>query len=663
MNKYRRNRSEILAGAPPLENWPTVMKSQIGEDYREQFEKRCNAVRMYVEGDPVSQIQEVTGIQRNSISPLMSRCLESATDGQIMGYRALLPYAHLKGYCRSAEVKCKFPEAQGGMSGVFRQTLRKYPALEEKLIQYIKKENSPELNVHEKKIRAKDLHSVFIKFLQKAGVKKDQWPFNTKHQGSKTIQQYLNQVLDESFNRTITTREEQAAIAHLAVGTGHDPFLRFEEPYEAVELDGYSINAFFTAVFETPEGTTTDVQLERIWLLALIETVSRAVLSYSIVYRSEVGADDVVTLLRKAVNPPTKVELTIPGLAYPEKGGLPSEVFPECQGAIWGLLLLDGALANLANSVHVQARKALGFSINWGPVGHFERRPDVERYFSYISHELFMRLNSTTGSNPKKGRAKNAEANAVIYKIRAEEIEQLVAVFTAQHNATPNEGISYNSPLEVMQYFVEKLADHFLIRHMPKKSGGTSILIPRVVTCVVRGGRSSGRRPYVQVDGARYTNPVLANASRLIGEELVVEVDDEDLRFCRAYLPDGGELGILKASGRWHLTKHSRKTRKIINSLVAKKILVVSQFSDPVQVYLNFLSTRNKNRRSKKTMLNPQQATEVVRVAKEAGRQRKIVSQSKTTSRETSLADILKSRPSFIGGKLPDLNELMKKKH
>lgn len=42
---------------------------------------------------------------------------------------------------------------------------------------------------------------------------------------------------------------------------------------------------------------------ERIWLLALIEVVSSAILSYSIVYRSEAGADDVLNVIKKAVNP------------------------------------------------------------------------------------------------------------------------------------------------------------------------------------------------------------------------------------------------------------------------------------------------------------------------------------------------------------------------
>jgi hypothetical protein len=101
-------------------------------------------------------------------------------------------------------------------------------------------------------------------------------------------------------------------------------------------------------------------------------------------------------------------------------------------------MLLDGALVHLSNAVRERARNELGFIINWGPVGHFERRPNIERYFKKISDDVFMRYPSTTGSNPGNGRAKNAEENAVIYRLLADEAEQLIAVYTAQHNGTLN---------------------------------------------------------------------------------------------------------------------------------------------------------------------------------------------------------------------------------
>lgn len=662
MAKSRWSRTEALRGATPIDIWPTVSLDGVEDPFREKFLNRCKAVKMYVEGETGATIEAVTGIPRTFIHRLTAKCLELAGDGRILGFRALIPHIHLKPYIRTSEVKPKFQEAQGGLSGIFRRTLDKYPNIEELLIQLIRKINSPQQKVHEKKIDSTKLHRTFIKCLREAGVSDREWPFNTKHLGLKTIQKYMKDRLDESFFRSVTTREEQTAIAHLAVGTGHEKFLSFEEPYDAVELDAYSINAFFSAEFETPEGTLVEVQLDRLWLLALQEHVSTSVLSYSVVYRSEVSADDVLGVIRKALNPPVEVELTIPGLTYPSDGGLPNQVIPECVGAVWNAMLLDGALAHLSKSVRDRARNELGFMLNWGPVAHFERRPKIERLFKKISEDIFMRYPSTTGSNPGKGRAKNAEENATRYRLRANEAEQIIAVYFAQHNATPSQGISYLSPLEVLKHYIQKQSEHFLLRHLPQKNGTTMCTLPVIKECTVRGGRTSGRRPYVEIDRARYTNPVLAQSAALIGRKLIVEIDEDDMRFVKAYLEDGSELGMLKAGGKWWVTKHSRKTRKIINSLISKRILIISSQDDPIQVYLKYLSTQNGGtKKKKKKVIQPAQATEAVRVSKESGI-KNTVYPPENNSFPISSWSTKTAVPALINKPMPDLNNLLKKR-
>ena len=660
MAKKRWNKTEDLRSAPPINIWPTVSIEGVDENFREMFLSRCNAVKMYVEGEIGTTIEAVTGISRTYIHRLTAKCLELAGDGRILGFRALIPHIHLNPYTRTADIKPKFREAQGGLSGIFRRTLDNHQNIETALVQLIRKKHSRDLNVHEKRIQARSLHRFFLKSLKEAGIADSEWPFNTKHLGLKTIERYMDAILDDSFGRAVTAREEHAAMAHLAVGGGHQAFLAFEEPYDVVELDAYSINAFFSAEFETPEGTSIEVQLDRLWLLALIEQVSSSILSYSVVYRSEVSADDVLGVIRKALNPPTAVELTIPGLTYPSNGGLPNQVFPECVGAVWNAMLLDGALAHLSKAIRDRARNELGFVLNWGPVGHFERRPNIERFFKRISDDVFMRYPSTTGANPGNGRAKNAEGNAVRYKLRADEAEQLIAVYMAQHNATPSEGTSYQSPLEVLEYYLIKQPEHFLLRHLPKTVGTTTNILPLIKECTVRGGRTSGRRPYVEIDGVRYTNPVLAQSAALIGRKLIVEIDEDDMRFVRAYLDNGAELGNLKAGGRWWVTKHSRKTRKIINSLIAKKLLVISSFDDPIQTYMNFLSQRNGSAKHKKKIISPSQATEATRISKESGLT-KIVRQVEDRKFPPSPPQFKQQDRTLINRPMPDLNTLLKK--
>ncbi len=663
MTRTYISRRETIAMCPPIDIWPKVQSDAMTDKNREIFEQRCKAVERYLQGDSLSQIQNDTSIHIKRISKLTTRCLEIHPDGRIHGFRALIPGLTVKKYERKSSVKSSFVSDKGGLAGVFSQLLNKYPAIEIDLVKSIQKQQSNGIKIHEKKINAKALHNKFIKLLEEQGVKKNEWPFNVKYRGLRTIQKYLNEVLNLGFDKSVKNREEQVSIAHLAVGTGHNKFLNFEEPYDLLELDAYEIEAFFSSKFETPEGTTVDTHLDRIWHIVLIESMSGAILSYKTVYRAQVGADDVIDVLRNAVNTPTIQNLTIPGLIYPEKGGLPNEIFDECKGALWGVLMLDGALAHLSKAVHDRARKHLGFSINWGPVGHFERRPNIERYFATLSKDIFLRFPSTSGSNPLKGRAKDAEAKAQIYKIRADKVEELVAVHTANYNMTPNEGNSFNSPIEVLESFLFAEPRHFVLRKAPVKLGTSKILIPLLADCKVRGSRETGRRPYIQFKGAKYTNAVLSQTADLIDKTLRVELDEADATYCLAYLSNGAELGILKAQGHWGMSKHSLTTRKTINSLIAKKILVVSSQQDPVQIYLDYLSTlRKENKKLGKPVIKPRNATEATRVSKESGLPLKLTTSDQTfKNKGHSLLEIHNKKTTMMFKPMPDLSELMKK--
>lgn len=660
MIKDRLSRSRLIAMSPPVNEWSSVPDELIPNKFKEIFRQRCKAIKLYYEGESVKEIQNNTSIVKNSLPSLFERCLQVGQDGNILGFTALIPFYRIKNYERAAKVSPKLKENRGGLAGVFRQTLNKYPDIEDHLKKLILKINSNELGIHEKRIALKRLHKAFLKMLEKHGVKENEWPFFTKYRGLNSLYKFFNDTLDQNFVKGVRAREEQDAIAHLAVGAGHKPFISFEEPYEAVQFDAYHIDGIFSAEFETPEGYKTDIQLDRLWLITLIECISRAILSYAVVYRSQISSHDLIEVLRRAIDPAPRLEITIPGLQYPKEGGLPWEVIPESKGALWNCIFLDGALAHLANIVKKDARESLGFSINWGPVAHFERRSIQERFFNKVSTDIFKRYPSTTGSNPHKGRAKNAEENAVKYKLRAEEAEQLLAIYISQNNATPNEGTSHLSPLDILKHFFVDQKNHFLPRYLPKYVGQDFNPIPISKVVTVAGGRTLGRRPYIEYEKGRYTNDVLMNATGLVGKKIRIEIDDQDLRQVKAHLLEGGSIGFLKVMGRWSNTKHSLKTRKIINSLLFKKILIVSKFEDPIPVYLKYVSVRNKDINKKNKTISSKSASEATRVAKESGLQRKISAPQQKPTQDSNYQFMVRS--SIMPTPLPDLKKLLSKK-
>lgn len=628
------SRKQAIASAPPLEKWPRAITDGLDAKQREHYEFHMKAMELYFAGEPVSAISLTTGVARTRLADLAKKCLLPAADGNIFGFRALLPYIRVKDYERTAEEQRKFPEAKGGHAGMLGKLLARFPDIEGALAMHVRQE-AKRLQIPEHKLRARDLHRIFIRFLIEKSAARTEWPFTAKFRGKRSIEQYMRKLLDRNFAKAVHTREGQDARAHLNVGTGHEAFLIYDEPYAAIEIDAYSIESHLTAAFKTPEGTETDVLLERLWLIAAVERFSSAILAYSVVYRSEVNADDVLKVIRQAATGQWKpLDLTIPGLKYPKGAGLPNGVIPNAYGAVWSSMLFDGALAHLSKTVHERARRLLGCSVNWGPVAHFERRPNVERTFNQIAVDLFKRLPSTTGSGPKNGRADNAEAKAVSHRIRADDVEELLDVTIAQHNATPSEGNSFLSPLDVLRYFLDDPHQRFLVRRLPAQSAKQAQTFASREVVTVRGGPDTGRRPYVQLDRVHYTSPVLANAGYLVNQSLTLEIDNEDMRQVTAFLPNGAELGVLKAKGKWGLTKHSRRTRLAINSLLYKRVITVTEFDDPVQVYMRHIAQTAKNKKG--TSISPRQATQLAQLAKETGQTLRLPSPEPATRQTTA---------------------------
>lgn len=614
-------RQSVIKDAVPLELWPSVLDVEFEDEQREQFRAQVEAMHLYFAWVPVAQIEAQTGVHQTWLPKLARRCLEIASDGRIQGFRACIPFSRTKDYCRVSKLPHNPPGVPSGMAGALGVILRRFPAIEQQLILYIKNE-AKHMAVPEYKLRPCDLHRIFLRCLTDNGVGPDEWPFTTQYRGLRSIQAFMKKTLDRHFARSTMARGDSAARAHLNVGRGVAPLLSFDEPFDAVEIDTYKIEAHLTVAFETPEGLETDLRLDRLNLIAVVDRFSSAVLAYTVVYRPEISADDILKVIRSAAcGSWAPMELSIPGLSYPEGAGLPSGVIDGAQGALWSATMFDGALAHLSSAVHARARAALGFAINWGPVAHFERRPNVERTFNQIGRSLFKRLPSTTGSHPRNGRADDAERKAVEHHIRAADVEQLLDVEFAQHNATPTEGLSNLTPLQAIRYFLDR-PERFESRRRPAGMSAEAGF-GQYEPATVRGNRSTGRRPYVQVDRVHYTNEVLATSGHLIGARLLLEVDEDDMRQVKAFLPNGGELGVLKAHGKWGLTKHSRRTRKAINSLITKRLITVSTFDDPLQVYMRHLASKKGGRTGSGP--RPKQLTEMVRVSKDAGLDPKVV--------------------------------------
>jgi hypothetical protein len=154
----------------------------------------------------------------------------------------------------------------------------------------------------------------------------------------------------------------------------------------------------------------------------------------------------------------------------------------------------------------------------------------------------------------------------------------------------------------------------------------------------------------------------MAASYNLVGKNITLEIDVEDLRQVKAYLSDGSSLGFLTAQGKWRQSKHDLKTRRAILSLMSSGDMFVTTSDNPVQIYLNYLSQGTRKNALKTDLVPaPKAATEAVRVAKAADIDLQLEPNSKNQSPAPAFP-LLSETSSIMPGTMPSLSEILGKK-
>ena len=266
--------------------------------------------------------------------------------------------------------------------------------------------------------------------------------------------------------------------------------------------------------------------------------------------------------------------------------GMPSAVIKELEWATFQELLYDNGKANLANSVTRILTNVVGAAANAGPVDSPERRAFIERFFGLFEENGFHRLPSTLGNSPRDVRRTKPEKMAEKYKIRLEHVEDLIEVLIAEFNGRPSFGNGYRSPLERLQFFVSQPS--VIIPKLDESKRRRLHMFDYRIARTIRGNIKDGKRPYIQVDGVRYTSDVLSQQPELIGKKVALYIDPQDGRFAHAYFAENGsELGLLEAKGYWGRTPHSLETRRAILEGKFRQFEHDIEKNDPIHDYLD----------------------------------------------------------------------------
>jgi len=575
-----------------FESWPTPDEGALSEKYRTHYLKRKNAVKMYLNGCPENILREKYGFGRSQIYRLITeRCMQIHPDGLIYGWRGLIPNLRIKPYSRNKPVK--IDEFGNGAAGVMQSVLDLHPELRASFEKRIFK--SPRQDQLGEANRPRlALWKWFLDELQKLGYKqRNQWPFNTQNMGYVTVSNYINNVLEDNPKKAARVLGGPDIEKKLISGDGvNRPVVTI---FQRVEMDAHKIDGRFCVMMPSLDGDYVQKIIHRIWVIVILDTCSRAVLGYFLSMGKEVSKDDVLRTIKIALTRWHRRILSFSDNVYQEGAALPSGISDNYVGICWDETSVDGALAETCKHVESILNDVVGSTLITPKSGFSSRRskddrPFIESFFRNLSSKGFQRMSNTTGSKPSEKKGRDPDKVAYTSQFQLEYVDDLLDVLIANYNATPHSGLGHRSPLDFIQ-FIYSRPDTALRRADTNSVQG--ILTYRK-KCRVNGNLKDGRKPYVNFEGARYTNETLQQRFDLIDKFIwVVNHLEDDARVVQASTLDGQILGVLRAGPPWHKLPHSLRVRRAINAALRKGKFLISSNVDAVEAFIEYSESQH----------------------------------------------------------------------
>lgn len=593
------------------EDWRRVDSSQLTDAVRDRFDRLSAGIAFYLETGHLTRAAQIAQVSRSVLIRQLNRCVTLADDGRLYGWAGLLCGARTCGYHRNKSLPG--PADRSGHAGAFTQFLTEHPEIRDKLDALILGRRITG-EVAEARVSAKTAWTRLCGWCFDAGISHRSYPLNTKSQGRRSVARYVTQLVQRSPHGAVDARFGENAAYKLRFGTARRSPICAMAPFDIAQCDAHKIDCIGTLEITGPVGPQF-VPIERLWLIAYLDSYSRCVLGYAVAIATQPSAQTIEAAFVAANVPWQPMEASILGVKYAQGAGFPSGLIPELTQCSPCVLNLDNAVQHFSHVIAEHLRRRLGCIIAYGGLADWGHNALLERWFKTLETRGFHRLPSTTGSHPGDTRARDPVRTASRLGITYQQLLYLADVLCANYNATPHRALGGQSPLEVLRAFAQRGFDGPLLPALPTPSWNSPALGVEIVTPVVRGSIQQGRRPYVEFGGARYSNENLQSAWHLIGKRIVVHVP-RDARNCDAYLSNGFALGgltILHAG--WGRHAHTLEMRRTIQANERR----YAPDDDPMQEVARALATRIEEQSRKRPTKISRDATKLANLARESG--------------------------------------------
>lgn len=560
-----QSRFALLAGVPPVTEWPVIDLFCLDERARATAGRRQRAIQMYVDGASHVQIREATGIMRAEVNRLFHRCTAMAGDGRIFGMRALVPGVRIERYRREAGVMCQPGDFNHGCAGALEQLFERFPELRRRIHQAFL-QTQPRHKGQEARVRISDLHALMMQWLEKHGLRKTEWPRSTSNEGLEALRRYCMSLLDKEPDQWIRARSGIKAARRLTVGRGIAPVLPMLRPYGAVQLDFHKVDSACVIAIVNPFGCTVQLPLARWHIGVLLEERFELILGAVLALELTPSADSVLETIECALAPIVQGSGRCAIAIGMGDRIFPNQLFSSLEGQCFSILRMDNGWSNTAKDVIDNVIDTIGCAVQFGPVRAWWGRDAIERVFGQLTRGGLQRSPATYGTGPNDTRKGNPNEIAEALEIRLSDLTRALEHAIMGHNASRTAALMMASPNAALQAAMENSASGFIQAPLPPSESPFPLLMYHVEIATVRGSIEKGERPYVKIGGWRYTNPRLADDFGLLGHHLRLYCSRRDVRVVYASVVETGEvLGSLKPPNRWLDVLLDWRSRELLN--------------------------------------------------------------------------------------------------
>lgn len=556
--------------------WPVPAEKAVKKQFLAAYESRKRAIEQYMRGDSLKDIKDAEGIKGKELYEMLEACASIDIDGQIAGFRTLVPYARRKGYLRSSAPSDKALATGKGASGLFTQLVSKHKPLRKLLNEQA--EEYAKLDP-ERRIPIAKLHTRFLNELVKVQGEVG-YPFNLQNRGREGFRQALHALIGKIRGKVHGSLRDSIERAFRP---------QIDTRYRRIQIDAHRLDSFIPVRFVGRKGRFKTRSL-RPWLIAAVEVESGASLGFSLSVGKEISHLDVLRCLYALMMPwKRRTEFLVPGLvdAYKTGAGMPS-MFANCACRYPATVSLDNALAHHADRIREVVLKKLNAVLVLGLPGEPRTRTEIEQLFNTLTHRNIQHL--IVGVRPEMSNQERAAAMTAAEKggMTIEQMEEYLEVVMCNYNAHPTSAHYGKSPLQ----FLREESDFALRRIDVSASASWRNLLKIELSVPVRA--RDGHPPHIHYLKVEYTNDLLRAADMLVGKDIVITVDLTDLRTVEAQAFGGIPLGTLFARGPWATFVHDERLRKRLNREIEDGNFHWEEGKDPEQI-VNQLLRRAKH--------------------------------------------------------------------